>query len=262
MSKALILRDYPEAGIARLTLNRPDSFNALSEEMLQALGSECEDLAGPGGTGTKVVIIAATGKAFSAGHDLKQMMAQQSLDYYRGLFSNCSHVMQSLQKLPQIVIAQVQGIATAAGCQLVAMCDLGIAAEHARFAVSGINLGLFCATPSVALVRSMHRKQAMYMLTTGDFVSAQQALAWGLINDVVPDTMLESETLALARKIAAKPAPALRFGKRLFYEQIEAQIGKAYQLAEETMAQNMMETSALEGIQAFIEKRPPSWSGK
>lgn len=254
----LVLREQVASGVVRLTLNRPDAFNSLSEAMLAALLAQLQALASD--DGVKVVILGASGKAFCAGHDLKEMRAQPSQAYYESLFAKCSEVMLAIQRLPQPVIAQVQGVATAAGCQLVAMCDLALAAESTRFAVSGVNLGLFCATPSVALSRNIGRKQAMYMLLTGEFISAEQALDWGLLNLVVPADELDAATRALADKIVAKPAPALRLGKELFYKQIETQISQAYQLAGKTMACNMMHESALEGVQAFIEKRPPDWA--
>lgn len=254
----LVLRDAPTPGLVRLTLNRPDAFNALSEAMLTALMTEFETLAAD--ESTKVVILCASGKAFCAGHDLKEMRADPSQAYYEQLFAQCSQMMLAIQRLPQAVIAQVQGVATAAGCQLVAMCDLAVVANTARFAVSGVNLGLFCATPSVALSRNLSRKQAMYMLLTGDFISAEQAQDWGLVNWVVPPEELESMTAELAGRILRKPAPALRFGKRLFYEQIQTNIARAYELAGQTMACNMMDESALEGVQAFIDKRPPNWN--
>ncbi len=247
----------PREGVATITLSRPAAFNALSEDMLVTLKQSLQKLSTD--QQVKVVILAAQGRAFCGGHDLKEMRAEPSLDYYQWLFSQCSELMLAIQHLPQPVIAQVQGVATAAGCQLVAMCDLAVAAQEARFAVSGINLGLFCATPSVALSRNLTRKQAMYMLMTGEFISAQQAMEWGLINDVVPADLLEEATLALAEKIVAKPAPAVQLGKRLFYEQIEANMARAYELAGQTMACNMMDESALEGVQAFIEKRAPNW---
>jgi len=247
----------PQEGVATITLNRPSAFNALSEEMLATLKQSLQKVSTD--KNIKVVILAAQGRAYCAGHDLKEMRAEPSLDYYQWLFAQCSDLMLAIQHLPQPVIAQVQGVATAAGCQLVAMCDLAVAAREARFAVSGINLGLFCSTPSVALSRNLPRKQAMYMLLTGEFIDAQQAKAWGLINDVVPGDLLEEATLALAAKIVAKPAPAVQLGKRLFYEQVEANMARAYELAGQTMACNMMDESALEGVQAFIEKREPKW---
>lgn len=248
----------PREGVTTITLNRPSAFNALSEEMLATLKQSLQTVADD--SATKVVILAAEGKAYCAGHDLKEMRAQPSLDYYQWLFTQCTEVMLAIQRLPQPVIAQVQGVATAAGCQLVAMCDLAVAAQEAKFAVSGVNLGLFCSTPSVALSRNLSRKQAMYMLLTGEFISAQEAKEWGLVNDVVPGDLLEEATLALAGKILAKPTPALQLGKRLFYEQIEANMARAYELAGQTMACNMMDETALEGVQAFIEKRPPNWN--
>ena len=254
----LIVRSTPKTGLVRLTLNRPDAFNALSEAMLLALETELQSLAED--ASAKIVIIAAQGKAFCAGHDLKEMRAAPSQEYYEGLFEQCTRVMLGVQQLPQPVIAQVQGVATAAGCQLVAMCDLAVAADNARFAVSGVNLGLFCSTPSVALSRNLSRKQAMYMLLTGEFISAGQACDWGLINRVAPEDSLEQATLDLAETILAKPSPALRMGKRLFYEQIQTNIERAYELAGKTMACNMMDETALEGVQAFIEKRQPKWS--
>lgn len=257
MTDPLVLRDEPIPGVVRLTLNRPDAFNALSEEMLSELLDAFKSLnASPA---AKVVILAASGRAYCAGHDLKQMRAQPSLAYYKALFGRCSEVMLAIQKAPQIVIAQIQGVATAAGCQLVAMCDLAVSSSQARFAVSGVNLGLFCSTPSVALSRNLSRKQAMYMLATGEFITAEQARDWGLINEVCEPGELEDATLDLARKIVPKPRVALQLGKHLFYEQLETNIRHAYELAGSTMACNMMDETALEGVQAFIEKRKPDW---
>lgn len=253
----LLLKTGLEPGIVKWTLNRPEAFNALSEDMLSALAEALQSIESD--QTTKVVIIEALGKAFCAGHDLKEMRAEPSLQYYERLFARCSEIMLLIQRIPQTVIAQVQGVATAAGCQLVAMCDLAVSSNHAKFAVSGVNLGLFCATPSVALSRNIHRKQAMYLLLTGDFIDADQACAWGLVNEVVDPDRLELATLLMARKIAAKPIVALQAGKKLFYRQIESNIQQAYQLASQTMACNMMDDSALEGVQAFIEKRPPNW---
>lgn len=254
----LVIRQEVKPGLVRLTLNRPDAFNALSEQMLAALQAEL-DLVARDDT-IKVVILSAAGKAFCAGHDLKEMRASPAQDYYEGLFKQCTAVMMGILKLPQPVIAQVEGVATAAGCQLVAMCDLAVAADTARFAVSGVNLGLFCSTPSVALSRNIGRKQALYMLLTGEFIDAHAAQQWGLINEVAKAPEVVHATEALAEKILKKPAPALRMGKRLFYEQIETNIERAYELAGQTMACNMMDDTALEGVQAFIEKRPPNWS--
>ena len=253
----LVLRQTIKPGLVRLTLNRPDAFNSLSEAMLAAIKVELDTLAND--NEAKVVVIAGAGKAFCAGHDLKEMRAAPSQDYYEKLFKQCSEVMLGLQHLPQVVIAQLEGVATAAGCQLVAMCDLAVAADSARFAVSGVNLGLFCSTPSVALSRNIGRKQAMYMLVTGEFISAEQARDWGLVNEVVAKESVAQATEELADKILKKPAPALRLGKRLFYEQVQANIAHAYELAGQTMACNMMDETALEGVQAFIDKRAPNW---
>lgn len=243
--------------VVTLTLQRPDAFNALSEAMLSALQSALDALAMD--TSVRVVVIAASGRAFCAGHDLKEMRAQPSLAYYQDLFGRCGRMMQTLQKLPVPVIAKVQGIATAAGCQLVAMCDLAVAADTARFAVSGVNLGLFCATPSVALTRNLGRKAAFEMLVTGEFIDAQQALDKGLINRIAAPDALDAAVARLVDSIVAKPPVALAMGKALFYRQLETGMEEAYADAERTMACNMMDASALEGVQAFIEKRPANW---
>ena len=254
---AFVLQEQPQAGVVRLVMNRPDSFNALSSEMLSALE---EALVQASQTeGCRVIVLAALGKAYCAGHDLREMRSQPEHDFYTQLFAHCSRMMLRIQQLPQPVIAQVQGIATAAGCQLVAMCDLAVAADTAKFAVSGINYGLFCATPSVGLSRNMHRKQAMEMLLTGDFIDAQTAVARGLINQAVPAEELTQAVLTLCAKISAKPETAVRLGKGLFYQQLEMGVQAAYQLAGQTMACNMMDDAAQEGFQAFIEKRKPSW---
>jgi len=207
----------------------------------------------------RVVILAGAGRAFCAGHDLAEMRAQPSQAYYQALFAQCSKLMLTIQRMPQPVIAQVHGIATAAGCQLVAMCDLALAASDARFAVSGVNLGLFCSTPSVPLSRNISRKQAFEMLVTGDFIDAPTACDRGLINRVAAPDALASEVAALAQRICNKPRSAIEAGKGLFYRQLEMGIDAAYQLAGQTMACNMMDDSALEGTQAFLEKRPPKW---
>ena len=244
-------------GVCTLTLNRGERFNPLSEEMMAALQAEIEEIAAD--TSVRVVVLASHGKAFCAGHDLKQMRASPSASYYKKLFAQCSKLMLAIQQMPQPVIARVQGIATAAGCQLVAMCDLAVAASDARFAVSGVNYGLFCSTPSVGLSRNVPRKQAMEMLLTGEFIDAQAALARGLVNRVVPQEQLDAEIAKLTASILAKPAVAIAMGKQMFYRQAEMGIEAAYQLAGETMACNMMDEAALEGVQAFIEKREPSW---
>lgn len=255
----LVLRERDARGVIHLTLNRPQAFNALSESMLRALQAELDAVAAD--EGARVVVIGASGKAFCAGHDLKEMRAEPSQAYYEGLFAQCGRMMMTIQRLPVPVIARVQGIATAAGCQLVAMCDLAVAAREARFAVSGVNLGLFCATPSVALSRNLSRKAAFEMLVTGAFISADQAQAKGLINRVVDADQLDAEVEALAASIVAKPRVALAMGKGLFYRQLETGIAEAYADAGETMACNMMDGSALEGVQAFIDKRSPDWRG-
>ena len=210
----------------------------------------------------RVVVIGAAGKAFCAGHDLKEMRAEPSLDYYERLFALCGRMMMTIQKLPVPVIARVHGIATAAGCQLVAMCDLAVAVREARFAVSGINAGLFCSTPSVALSRNVPRKMAFEMLVTGDFISADEARERGLVNRVVEADRLDVEVEALVASIVAKPRISIARGKALFYSQLEQGIEAAYEQAVTTMACNMMDAPALEGVQAFIEKRPPRWDGR
>jgi enoyl-CoA hydratase/carnithine racemase len=252
-----VRRQADARGLVTLTLDRPQSFNALSEGMLAALQAELDALAVD--ESARVVVIAANGKAFCAGHDLKEMRAEPSQAYYERLFAQCARVMLTIQRLPVPVIARVQGIATAAGCQLVAACDLAVAAEGARFAVSGVNLGLFCSSPSVALSRNVGRKAAFEMLVTGQFISADEALAKGLVNRVVDADALDSEIEALAAAILAKPRVAIALGKQLFYRQLEQGVASAYDDAGKTMACNMMEPAALEGVQAFIDKRAPDW---
>jgi enoyl-CoA hydratase/carnithine racemase len=244
-------------GVVFLTLNRPAQYNVLSEQMLAALHAALESLAAD--PSARVVVLGGAGKAFCAGHDLKQMKANPSLDYYQRLFDDCSRLMLRIQTLPQPVIARVHGIATAAGCQLVAMCDLAVAADDARFAVSGVNVGLFCATPSVALSRNVGRKAALEMLLTGDVIDAAAAVQRGLINRSVPAALLDQEIDRLAATIAAKPHAVIAAGKALFYRQIELGIGPAYQLAGQAMACNMIDDVAQEGVSAFIEKRSPNW---
>jgi enoyl-CoA hydratase/carnithine racemase len=255
----LVLSDVDARGVHTLTLNRAQAFNALSEGLLAALQAELDRIAAD--DSARVVVLGAAGKAFCAGHDLKEMRAEPSLAYYQRLFEQCSRMMLSVQKLPVPVIARVQGIATAAGCQLVAMCDLAVASRDAKFAVSGVNLGLFCSTPSVALSRNLGRKAAFEMLVTGEFISADEALAKGLINRVADASLLDAAVASLVDSIIAKPRVAIRLGKELFYRQLEAGIEAAYADAGRTMACNMMDRSALEGVQAFIDKRPPDWEG-
>ncbi|WP_166902948.1 enoyl-CoA hydratase [Mycobacterium sp. DL440] len=255
----LLLHDRDDRGVVTLTLNRPQAFNTLSEAMLTALGEAIDALAED--RTVRAVVLGASGKAFCAGHDLKEMRAEPSLGYYEQLFEQCTAVMLSIQRLPVPVIARVQGLATAAGCQLVAMCDLAVAAEDARFAVSGVNVGLFCATPGVALSRNVPRKAAFEMLVTGEFISADQACALGLVNRVAQAEALDDEIEALVASIVAKPRVAVAMGKELFYRQIDVDIESAFVDAGTTMACNMMDPSALEGVQAFIDKRPPAWPG-
>ena len=256
-TEALVQRSTDARGVVSLTLNRPNAFNSLSEGMLAALQAELDAVARD--ESARVVVLGAAGKAFCAGHDLKEMRAEPSLAYYQQLFAQCTQVMLAVQKLPVPVIARVHGIATAAGCQLVAMCDLAVASRDARFAVSGVNLGLFCSTPSVALSRNLSRKAAFEMLVTGGFISAEEALAKGLVNRVAAPEALDESVESLVAAIVAKPRVALAMGKSLFYRQLEKGIAAAYDDAGQTMACNMMDDSALEGVQAFIDKRPPSW---
>ena len=258
--QALVLNHRDARGVVTLTMNRPTAFNALSEAMLEALQRELDRVAAD--RMARAVVIAAAGKAFCAGHDLKEMRAAPSLGYYERLFAQCGRMMMSIQKLQVPVIARVHGIATAAGCQLVAMCDLAVAARDARFAVSGINVGLFCSTPSVALSRNLSRKAAFEMLVTGEFLSADEARAKGLVNRVADAERLDDEVEALVASIVAKPRDSLALGKALFYRQLETGIEAAYADAETTMACNMMQPDALEGVQAFIDKRPPGWAGR
>ncbi len=254
----MLLHHRDGRGVVTLTLNRPRAFNALSEAMLGALGEAFDALAAD--DGVRVVVLAAAGPAFCAGHDLKEMRAEPSLEYYESLFARCTAVMLAIQKLPVPVIARVHGLATAAGCQLVAMCDMAVASSDARFAVSGINVGLFCSTPGVALSRNVPRKAAFEMLVTGDFVSAQEARDLGLVNQVAEPDALDDEIEAIVARVVANPGASIALGKALFYRQIEAGIEAAYADAGVTMAANMMKPAALEGVQAFIEKRPPNWS--
>lgn len=253
---AVLLREDGH-GVRTLTLNRPDRYNALSEALLEALQREIDATAAD--ESVRVVVLAARGQAFCTGHDLKEMRRRPEEAYYRDLFARCSRMMQSLVACPKPVIAKVRGIATAAGCQLVATADLAVASEEARFAVSGIKQGLFCSTPSVALSRNVGRKRAFEMLVTGEFIDADTALEYGLLNRVVPASRLDAEVDALARSIASNPAIAVETGKRMFYRQLENDLPGAYAYAGEVMACNMMAGDAVEGIDAFIEKREPRW---
>jgi enoyl-CoA hydratase/carnithine racemase len=252
-----VLYERTEHGVVTLTMNRPANFNALSEEMLGALQAGIDRVAAD--EGARAVVLAAAGKAFCPGHNLKEMIAAPSLAYYQQLFAQCSRLMLSILKLPVPVIARVHGVATAAGCQLVAQCDLAVASTEARFAVSGVNFGLFCSTPSVPLLRNIAPKHAMEMLVTGDFISAQQAMERGLVNRVAPPEQLDEAVENLVASILQKPRAAIAMGKELFYRQREMGIDAAYQLANQTMAVNMMDGCAQEGVSAFAEKRKPSW---
>lgn len=254
---AILLREDRD-GVATLTLNRPKQYNALSEEMLAALQGELDALAED--RETRVVVLAGIGKAFCAGHDLKQMRSKPDQAYYERLFGQCSRMMQSLIALPQPVIARVQGIATAAGCQLVATCDMAVASSEARFATSGIGVGLFCMTPGVALSRNLGRKRAFEMLFTGDFIDAETALELGLINRVAAPEALDDAVAELAQRVLGKSGAAIAAGKRVFYGQVEMGLDEAYAYAAKEMACNMMFADAAEGIDAFIEKRRPTWT--
>ncbi|MFK7997628.1 MAG: enoyl-CoA hydratase [Granulosicoccus sp.] len=251
-----LFSELSDEGILTLTLNRSEQFNALSHTLLDALQASLADMPEE----VRVVVIAASGKAFCAGHDLKEMRSNIDEQWQKDLFAKCSRFMQTLISLPQPVIAKVQGIAAAAGCQLVANCDLAIAADHCNFGVSGINLGLFCSTPSVALSRNVSRKRAFQMLMSGDFIDAPTAVDWGLINQSVPPDQLDQAVLDLALCICAKSRVAVSTGKSLFYRQIELPLADAYQLAGNAMACNMMADDVSEGIDAFFEKRKPQWN--
>lgn len=246
------------AGITTLTLNRPQARNALSHGMLQALLAELEGIATD--SRVRVVVLAGAGPAFCAGHDLKEIRAANfGSAYTQKLFDECAKVMLAIVSLPKPVIARVHGIATAAGCQLVASCDLAVAADDARFATPGVNIGLFCSTPMVALSRNVGRKAAMRMLLTGDLVDADTAIRLGLINEVAPAAELGRRTEALAAKIAAKSPLTLAIGKQAFYRQVELPLADAYAYANKVMVTNLSKRDAQEGINAFIEKRSPVW---
>jgi enoyl-CoA hydratase/carnithine racemase len=255
----ILLRE-DRAGVVTLTLNRPAQFNALSEEMLASLQAALDDIAAD--EGVRCVVLAGAGKAFCAGHDLKQMQANPRQDYYEALFAGCSRVMQAIVNLPVPVIARVHGMATAAGCQLVASCDLAVAAEGATFAVSGINVGLFCSTPAVALSRNVAPKHAFDMLVTGRFIPAAEALSFGLVSRMAPDAELDAAVAALTAEICAKSPVAIRTGKAMFSRQRSMGLEEAYAYAGSVMACNMMAEDAAEGIDAFIGKRKPEWKGR
>lgn len=243
--------------VAWLWLNRPNTYNALSEATLGALAVALREAGDD--PAVRAIVIGGRGRAFCAGHDLRELLGHESVQASRALFDACSRLMVQLQRLPKPVIARVHGIATAAGCQLVAACDLAIAAEDARFAVSGVNLGLFCSTPAVALSRNLSRKAAMRMLLTGDFVDARTAVEQGLVNEAVPAAALDQAIDALLARIVAKPPAAIAAGKDLFYRQLEMGTEAAYQLASQVMACNVADPAAQEGVRAFLDKRPPRW---
>jgi enoyl-CoA hydratase/carnithine racemase len=257
----LVLRQ-DQGHVARLTLNSPANFNALSLAMISALDAALDEIAGD--DTIRVVILAATGKAFCAGHDLREMQAARAnadagAAAYAQLFSRCAEVMQKIPALPQPVIAEVQGIATAAGCQLVASCDMAVAAEGARFGVNGVNIGLFCSTPMVALSRAIPPRAAFELLVTGEFMDAARAKELGLVNRIAPPDQLTAQTKALADLIATKLPAAVRIGKRAFHDQARMGLGDAYAATGPVMCENLMRPDTAEGIQAFLEKRPPDW---
>ncbi|MEX0999082.1 MAG: enoyl-CoA hydratase [Thermodesulfobacteriota bacterium] len=258
-SEALIIRNDSE-GISTLILNRPKSYNALSISCMEGLLNEITTISED--PSIKVVIISGSGKGFCAGHDMKEMRANPEREFYEKTFDICSEMMMSIINCPKPVIAKVRGIATAAGCQLVSTCDLAVADENARFATPGVNIGLFCSTPMVGLSRNVTRKHAMEMLLTGDFISAQRAYEIGLVNRVVQEAELDSATLGLATKIAAKSPLTLKIGKEAFYKQLDKDMSGAYEYCSRVMVENMMARDAEEGIDAFLEKRNPVWHGK
>ena len=249
-----------EQGIATITLNRPSRYNTLTSAVIAAISGHLEALAND--PAARVLIIASTGKAFSTGHDLKEMNAERNEAFYRQLLSDCSKMMQAIVALPQPVIAQVQGIATAAGCQLVASCDLAVAAQSARFATNGIQNGLYCATPQVALSRVVARKHALEMLLTGDFIDAERAAEIGLVNHVIDDAELESGARDLAARIRDHSQMAVRLGKASFYRQVDQALDAAYRTGSEDLVCNLMAEDGIEGLEAFINKRKPQWQDR
>jgi enoyl-CoA hydratase/carnithine racemase len=258
--RPLVLRDQA-AGVLTLTLNRGERFNPLSAAMIAAIAAELRAIADD--PSVRVVILAAGGKGFCAGHDLKEMRAHVGdKAWQRGLFDQCGRMMMSLTTLPQPVIARVHGIATAAGCQLVSMCDLAVAADSAAFALPGVNIGVFCSTPAVGVVRNVGRKRAMEMLLTGDMIDAQTALAWGLVNRVVAPSALDDEIRHFTEIILARSAATIRLGKQAFSRQIERPLDDAYEMTSETMACNLLLEDAGEGMDAFLAKRPAVWQGR
>lgn len=258
-NEPILLRQDAD-GVATLTLNRPRQLNALSEALLGELQAALDRVAAD--PAVRVVVLAGAGAAFSAGHDLKEMRARPDRAYYRRLFDDCTKMMLTITRLPQPVIARVHGIAAAAGCQLVATCDLAVASTQARFATSGINVGLFCSTPAVPLSRNLSRKAAFEMLMTGDFIDAETALGNGLVNRVVPPEALDDAVADLARRIVAKSPVAVATGKKMFYPQLDMDLDSAYDFAADVMADNMMAEDTGEGIDSFMQKRPPVWKGR
>jgi enoyl-CoA hydratase/carnithine racemase len=255
-SQATLLREDAD-GVATLTLNRPAQYNAINSAMLDALAAALDQVAHD--PAIRVVVIAGAGKAFSPGHDLKELLANSNEAFVGAMFRRCCDMMLAIQRIPQPVIAKVHGIATAAGCQLVAACDLAVAADDARFATSGVNFGLFCATPGVAVSRDISRKRAFEMLFTGEFIDAPTALAWGLVNRIAPRDALDAATRALVASLIDKPVHVMAMGKRFFYAQLDERIDTAYGIATETITQNMLGEDAQEGVGAFVHKRKPRW---
>jgi enoyl-CoA hydratase/carnithine racemase len=253
----VLLRDDAD-GIATVTLNRGQQFNLLTSEMIDALQSAFDAIARD--ESVRVVVIAAAGKGFCAGHDLKEIRALGAQPKIEQLFARCSRMMVTMTRLPQPVIARVQGAAAAAGCQLVAQCDLAVAADTTRFTAPGVSWGFFCSTPGVALARNLPRKRALEMLLTGDMIDATTALQWGLVNRVVPADQLDAEVRSLAQKIAAKPRATVADGKRAFYQQVESGLERAYELAGHTIATSFAHEEGREGMDAFIDKRAPRWA--
>ena len=251
-----LIRDV-RGPVATLTLNRPAQYNSIPGAMIEEIRAALEELAAD--EQVRVVVLAGAGRAFCAGHDLKEMMANRNQPFVRGLFERCCEMMMTIQRMPQPVIARVHGIATAAGCQLVAMADLAVAAESARFATSGVTLGLFCTTPGVAVARNVPRKRAMEMLLLGEFIDARTASDWGLINRVVPDDALDAEIDRIVGAIVSKPREVIGLGKRVFYKHVEMPITEAYAQATDAMACNMMLEETAEGVEAFLSKRKPNW---
>lgn len=261
-NEPLVIREDSEDsnGVVTLTLNRPKQFNALSVDMLSAMQTELDSIAQD--SSIRLVVIAANGKAFCAGHNLKEMRAHSDEAFHSALFKQCSQMMLTINQMPQVVIAKVQGIATAAGCQLVAACDLAVASDDAKFATSGINVGLFCSTPAVAVSRNLSRKQAFEMLITGEFIDANMALQQGLINRVAPADQLDATLQSLIDAITAKSSVAVKTGKDMFYKQLDMDLADAYEYAGKVMTCNMMADDVSEGIDAFIEKRHAVWTGR